>query len=339
MTSGLLPHQLDGVRAFLVAAGEDVEGELHCRLIAGGRSNLTYRLDDGKSAWVLRRPPSGGLTPSAHDVAREFRVNRALQGTGVPVARTVGLSADLDVLGAPFSVVDYVEGRIIRSSADLERWNDEDVASCVSALVDALAALHAVDFREVGLAGFGRTDGYGERQLRRWSRQWAHMEAQSPLADRLQALLADILPAQRTCTVVHGDYRVDNTILGSDDIARVLAIVDWELSTLGDPVADVAMMCAYRHPGLDAVLGTDAAWTSDRMPSADELAGLYELRAGSSLTHWEFYLALAFYKLAVIAEGIDFRYRLGATSGSGFATAGDAVPQFLEAGLEVAAGA
>jgi len=331
------PGELRGVRAFLVDAGEDVVGDLRSRLIAGGRSNLTYRIDDEESAWVLRRPPTGGLTPSAHDIGREFRVNSALHGSAVPVARPVGFTGDLAVLGAAFSVVEYVAGRTIQSTADLDRWDDEDVASCVSALIDALVALHRVDYQAVGLAGFGRTDGYGSRQLRRWSGQWAHMEADNLLADRLLRRLTEMVPPQSSCSIVHGDFRVDNTILDESDIGRVLALVDWELSTLGDPVADVAMMCAYRHPALDSVLGIPAAWTSDRLPAPDDLAGCYESRGGSSLTHWEFYLALAFYKMAVIAEGIAFRHRLGATTGTGFATAGAAVPEFLEAGLSAVA--
>jgi aminoglycoside phosphotransferase (APT) family kinase protein len=196
-------------------------------------------------------------------------------------------------------------------------------------------ALHRVDFEAVGLDGFGRTEGYGARQLRRWSGQWAHMHAESSDADNLLSLLTDRVPDQTSCSIVHGDFRVDNTILDKDDIGKVLAVVDWELSTLGDPVADVAMMCAYRHSALDVILGAPAAWTSARLPDADELAARYERQSDLALAEWEFYLALAYYKMAVIAEGIDYRYRMGGTTGAGFSTAGDAVPILLAAGLEV----
>lgn len=336
--AGLGPDQLQRLRAFLVDCGEHVSGKLRSRLIVGGRSNLTFRIDDERSSWVARRPPDSGLTPSAHDMGREFRVGSALQGSAVPVARTVGYTDDVDVIGAPFSVVEYVRGRTIQSSADLDGWSDAELTGCAYALIDTLVGLHRVDFVAAGLGDFGRTQGYGARQLRRWSGQWEHMEADNPLADKLLRLLEQSVPEQGSCSLVHGDFRVDNTILDEDDIGQVLAVVDWELSTLGDPVADVAMMCAYRHPALDAVLGFSAAWTSDRFPDADALCSTYESHSGSSLEWWDFYLALGYYKLAVIAEGITYRYRRGATTDEGFDMAGDAVPQFLEAGLQVVDG-
>lgn len=328
--------QLDRIRGFLTERGEVVSGALAATLIAGGKSNLTYRLDDGAGAvWVLRRPPAGGVTPSAHDIGREYRVNSALYGSAVPVARPVGHTEDAAILGTQFSVVAYVPGRTIRERAALADWTDREVDTCVSGLLDALVVLHQVDYREVGLEGFGRTEGYGARQLRRWSGQWAHMQADSADADRLLALLQRWIPEQSSCSIVHGDYRIDNTLLHPDDVGQVVAVIDWELSTLGDPIADVAMMCAYRHPALDVILGVPAAWTSERLPSVEELAVRYERRSGTSVREWPFYLGLAYYKLAVIAQGIDYRYRLGGTSGEGFSTAGDAVPVLLAAGLEV----
>lgn len=327
--------RLERVREFLAAAGETVVGDLGATLIAGGRSNLTYQLTDGVSDWVLRRPPAGGLTPSAHDTGREFRVNEALYGSAVPVARPVAFTEDTELIGNRFSVVEYVPGRTIRSAADLEALSTDEVDRCVTALIDTLVALHRIDFAAIGLDGFGRTDGYGARQLRRWSGQWQHMALTSATADRLLAALTERVPEQTSCSIVHGDYRVDNTLLRSDDIATVVAVVDWELSTLGDPAADVAMMCAYRHPALDIILGAPAAWTSPALPSVAELAARYEQRSARTLVEWDFYLGLAYYKLAVIAAGIDYRYRAGGTTGEGFATAGDAVPVLLDAGLEV----
>ncbi|MCW2765453.1 MAG: acyl-CoA dehydrogenase [Nocardioides sp.] len=325
---------LPAISAFLTRQGVAVEGELSARLIEGGRSNLTFVVADSRHQWVVRRPPTGGTTPSAHDVAREFRVTRALEATDVPVARTVALCEDLSVIGAVFTVVEFVDGTAIRTQSELEQLEDAEIMACVQGLVSALAALHRVDYQSIGLERFGRPRGYAARQLRRWSGQWDIVSAgDSTLADRLLRRLADSIPDQRHSTIVHGDFRIDNTLVAGDDPGVVRAIVDWELSTIGDPVADVALMCAYRHSGLNLVLGTSAAWTSARLPPVDVLAELYEATADIRLDSWDFYMGLAYYKLAVIAEGINHRYRAGATFGEGFDTAGESVTAFLEAGL------
>lgn len=331
--TGLGIDELDRVRQFLQQHGHSVAGPLHAELLAGGRSNLTYRLADGRHAWALRRPPAGGVIDSAHDMVREFRVVAALQGTGVPVAPAVGCDESGEVLGAPFALVGFVAGRTVRTRADVASWSDADFARCADGLVDALVRLHDVDPVAVGLGDFGRHDGYAARQVRRWSGQWQAMGAVDPRADRLLELLTGRMPDQSRTSVVHGDYRVDNMILDETDPGLVRAIVDWELSTLGDPVADVALMCVYRHPALDGVLGVPAAWASERFPSPDELRDDYEARTGSGLPDWGFHLALAYYKLAVIAEGIAYRHRLGVTTGEGYEGVAATVPVLLEAGL------
>lgn len=314
--------------------GVAVDGRLTARRIEGGRSNLTYVVSDARTRWVVRRPPLAGATPSAHDMGREFRVMRALEPTGFPVASTIAVCDDPTVMGAPFTVVEYVEGLTIRTRDDLEALDDDEVASCVRGLVAVLVSLHAVDYRRVGLETFGRPDGYASRQLRRWSGQWKIVASgDSRAADELVARLAAAIPGQGSTAVVHGDFRIDNTLLAPTDPGVVRAVVDWEMSTLGDPVADVALMCAYRHPGLDLVLGTSAAWTSDRLPAPTELAAMYEASSQRTLDHWPFHMGLAYYKLAVIAEGINHRYGVGATQGEGFDRAGDSVAGFLEAGL------
>ena len=333
----LTAGELDRLAALLARAGEPVAGTLRSSLLTGGRSNLTYRLDDGTSSWAMRRPPAGGVVGSAHDVVREYRVVRALGGTGVPVARAVVCDEEGTALGVPCAVVDYVEGRTVRSVDDLAGWSDAEVAVCADALVDALVALHEVGLADVGLSDFGRPGGYAARQLRRWETQWQRMGATDPRAERLHARLSARVPEQERTTVVHGDYRVDNVLLDLADPGRVLAVLDWELSTTGDPVADVATMCAYRHPAFSTVLGVEAAWTSDRFPAQDALRERYELRSGRSLPGFGFFVALAYYKLAVIAEGIAYRHRLGVTAGGeGYDDVASAVPQLLEAGLEVA---
>ena len=330
--TGLTTAELGGVRGFLTGCGEAVGGELTAVPLAGGRSNLTYRLSDGAADWVLRLPPRAGRTPSAHDVARELTVTRALEPTAVPVPRSVGLCTDETVLGAPFTVVGFVPGRTVRGAADLAGWDAGTVDRCVQALLGTLAALHEVDFAAAGLGPMLRPGSYAARQLRRWSGQWAVVTTGADAdAAALAARLADRLPEPGRTAVVHGDFRIDNVILDPADPAGVRAVVDWELATVGDPVADVAVTCAYRHPALDAVLGTAAAWTSDRLPGADGLAGRYERLSGRPLEHWEFHLGLAYFKLAVIAAGIAHRHRAGAAAG--VETAGAAVPEYLAAGL------
>ncbi|MEQ3549871.1 phosphotransferase family protein [Pseudonocardia nematodicida] len=332
---------LAAVRCRLAEAGVGSAGELTADRIAGGRSNQTFVLrDGGDPRWVLRCPPFAGRTPSAHDVAREFRVTTALHGTGVPVAAPVLLCEDDDVLGVPFTVVEYVAGRTVRTAADLAELSDADLDRCVDELLARLAALHAVDPDAAGLAGFGRRDAYAARQLRRWSAQWVHVGTSAPAATaelerRLREQLSRHVPDQDTVSVVHGDFRIDNTLLDPSDPGIVRAVVDWELSTIGDPVADVAMMRVYRHPALDLIVGERAAWTSDRLPGSEELLARYEEQAGVRLRGNDFHLALGYYKLAVIAQGIHHRHLSGATSGDEFATAGDAVADLFRSGMGV----
>ncbi|CAB4698164.1 MAG: phosphotransferase [Actinobacteria bacterium] len=332
---------LAAVARVLADAGAAPVGPLSATLIAGGRSNLTFRLDDGASRWVLRTPPRVGRTPSAHDVAREFRVTSALGATAVPVARAVALCEDESLIGGPFAVAEFVDGRTLQARDELEALATGQVHAAVGALVETLATLHRVDHVAVGLGRFGRPDAYAERQLKRWNGQWeivgSHLpdgvrRCASTLAERLSAGL----PEQRSTGIVHGDYRIDNTLLDlSDGGARVAAVVDWELSTIGDPVADVAMMCVYRHPAFDLVIGSPTAWTSDLLPDPAALASAYEAAGGVPLVDWERHLALGYFKIAVIAAGIDHRHRLGASQGEGFDTAGDSVGPFLDAGLQL----
>lgn len=337
--TGLDPIELAAVEGVMRDAGTGLVGPLKADLIAGGRSNLTFRLTDGASLWVLRMPPRAGRTPSAHDVAREFRVTRALAGAGVPVPPAVALCEDESLLGGPFAVAEFVDGRNIQHRPDLDALTGPLLASAVTRMVEALARLHRVDHTAVGLGDFGRPDGYAARQLRRWSGQWPLVTRGEgrvdELAERLRDALAAVVPEQRAVGIVHGDYRIDNTLLriGDDDV-EVAAIVDWELSTVGDPVADVAMMCVYRHPALDHILGAPSAWTSDRLPTVRELADAYRYAGGVPLTDWDFHLALGYYKLAVIAAGIDYRHREGVGDGPGFDSSYRAVPELLVAGIE-----
>ncbi|MFG2514086.1 phosphotransferase family protein [Streptomyces sp. NPDC048584] len=328
-SAALSAHQLAGVAAVLASAGHRPADRLDASVITGGRSNMTYRITDGVHTWVLRTPPRAGRVPSAHDVAREHRVTAALRGSRVPVAEAVLLHTDEELLGGPFAVSAFVEGRSLRTGEELAELSGPDVDQVVASMLGALIALHRFDHVAAGLADFGRPDGYAARQLRRWSGQWSltgSPELKS-LADEVVLGLGRRVPSQSAGTLVHGDYRVDNTIVRN---AEVAAVVDWELSTIGDPVADVAMMCAYRDPAFDLITGAPSAWTSDRLPTADQLAAMYVEAGGRELAHWDFHLALAHFKIAAIAAGIDHRRRSGAGGGPGFDTAGEAVPRFLE---------
>jgi aminoglycoside phosphotransferase (APT) family kinase protein len=325
---------LDALDRHLRAEGIARAGDLRAELIAGGRSNLTFLVFDDASKWVLRRPPLHGLTPSAHDMAREYRVVAALAGTPVPVARAVTMRNDNSVLGAPFQMVDHVDGRVVRTAAELAALGDQTVIdNCIDALIKALSDLHAVDPYAVGLGDFGKPDGYLERQVRRWGSQWEHVRLPDDARDddvrRLHAALADAVPPQSGTSIVHGDYRIDNTVLDAEDATVVRAVLDWEMSTLGDPLSDAALMCVYRNP-MFGHIHTDAAWSSDLVPPADELADRYSKVSGRDLAHWDFYMALAYFKLAIIAAGIDYRRREGA---DGPEQVGEAVAPMIAAGL------
>ncbi len=322
------------LESFLRGNGIALGGPLTVETIHGGRSNLTFKASDGRLSWVVRRPPLEGLTPSAHDMAREWAVTHALGSTDVPVARVAAFDASGVVLGAPMTVVEFVSGRTIRTQADLAQLTDDEVSANAEELVRVLARLHAVDFRGIGLAEFGRPNGYVTRQIATWSRQWESVKTRDlPDVGRLQAALMDAVPPESNAAIVHGDYRVDNTIVSADDAGVVCAVVDWEMSTLGDPLTDVALMCVYRQPIFDEILGAPAAWTSDRYPTADVLAEQYAKASGRELAHWGFYLALANFKLGVIGEGITHRARAGSDAGQGADRAADVTGEFVAAGL------
>ncbi|OZD55945.1 phosphotransferase family protein [Rhodococcus sp. 06-1460-1B] len=319
---------------FLHAEGIDVDGELTVEMISGGRSNLTYKVYDDTSTWVVRRPPTSGLTPSAHDMAREWAVTDALASTAVPVAETVAFDREGAVLGAPMTVVRFVPGRVVRTREDLRDLTDEQVADNAAELVRVLAELHAVDPAAVGLEKFGRPDGFVARQVATWARQWQTVKTRElPDVDRLHRALEAAAPTRSAASIVHGDFRVDNTILDAQDVSSVAAVVDWEMSTLGDPLTDVALMCVYRQPVFDAVLGADAAWTSGRYPSAADLVQQYAVRSGREVDNWGFYMALANFKLGVIGEGITHRALSGSDTGAGARNAAEATGEFIAAGL------
>ncbi|WP_328934619.1 MULTISPECIES: phosphotransferase family protein [unclassified Streptomyces] len=309
-----------------------VTGALSGRLIEGGRSNLTYAVTDGTAKWVVRRPPLGHVLATAHDMKREHRVISALHPTSVPVPRPILLCEDDEVLGAPFYVMEFVEGTPYRTAGELLPLGPERTRGAVLELVDTLVELHAVDPAEVGLADFGRPEGFLDRQLRRWGKQLdASRNRDLAGVEELHAALGHRLPTSPAPAVVHGDYRLDNVLIGEDD--KIKAILDWEMSTLGDPLTDLGLLVMYSMP-LDlpnSPISTTAS--APGHPTPAELIERYAARSGRDVSAVSWYTAFAWFKLAVILEGIHYRYTLGQTVGPGFDRIGELVPVFIEHGL------
>jgi aminoglycoside phosphotransferase (APT) family kinase protein len=313
----------DRVSAWFVDNIPGVVLPLQFRLIAGGRSNLTFEVrDSGGGHYVLRRPPTSHVLPTAHDMAREYKIISALGPAGVPVAPALGLSTDEAVNGAAFYVMGYVDGIIARSEAEVERDLDPDARYQTGmAMVDTLAQIHTVDPDQVGLGDLGRKEAYISRQLRRWYGNYqAALESRGGdgLADvdLVHEQLAANIPEQGRAAVVHGDYRLDNCVISSD--GRVLAVLDWELCTLGDPLADLGQLMVYwPQPGEFSALG-DSATTAPGFPTRAEIAARYETATGRELPHLDFYVAFGYWKLACILEGVYTRYVVGAMGDDGF---------------------
>jgi len=293
-------------------------------LISGGRSNLTYLVEGGGKQWVLRRPPLGHVLPTAHDMAREYRVLSALADTDVPVARPLALCEDTSINGMPFYVMEYRPGVVLADGLPDGFAGTPAARRQVSAaLVDILVRLHAVDFRSVGLDGFGRPDGYLERQVRRWAQQWERsVTAPLPAIDELIRRLAAAIPASPSPTIVHGDYRLGNMAFDPHDPSRVVAVFDWEMATLGDPLADLGYTLIYWTEASDtpasAGIGAGSAFTAEPgFYTRADIVDAYARASGRDVAAIDFYQVLALYKLAVISEGIYARYLQGKTLGEG----------------------
>jgi aminoglycoside phosphotransferase (APT) family kinase protein len=313
------------VAGWLAARQVAIEPPLDAWLITGGRSNLTYRIADAAGMqWVLRRPPLSGVIASAHDVLREYRIMAALAGSAVPVPGMVAACDEEDVIGVPFFVMDYVDGVVPRDQATAEAQLTAAARAAVGAsLVDALAGLHAIDPADVGLAGLGRGHGYVSRQLARWERQLERLGVpeDDDMRDVLVRLQAGV-PEQREVTIVHGDFRPGNVMVGRD--GQVRALLDWELSTLGDPLADLGWLMAYwGAPGDDLPLPvpTRAAGFESR----DRLSARYARLTGRSLDDLDFYLAFALWRMAAILAGVNARARMGAYGTASVSEADDRV--------------
>ena len=305
---------VESVTGWLVANVAGAVAPFGFDAIAGGHSNLTYRLTgaDG-TRFVLRRPPLGHVLASAHDMGREHRILDGLQSSAVPVPSVEGYCDDLSINEAPFYVMRFVDGHVLRERAASDSVLSEQAQGAASSsIVDTLAAIHAVDLEQAGLADLGRHDGYIERQLKRWYGQWNQGKTRElDLVDRVHDALLERIPDQGPATIVHGDYRLDNCMVDGD--GTVIAVLDWEICTLGDPLADLGLLQVYwTGPGDAESAWNGTATTAQGFWDRRQLAERYAEVSGRSIEQLDFYVAFAYWKLACILEGVYSRYLGGA---------------------------
>lgn len=332
-----------GISRFFVERVPGGEAGLSFELIAGGKSNLTYHVRAGERRWVLRRPPLGHVLPTAHDMAREFRVLSALAPTDVPAPRPVALCEDTSYNGAPFYVMEFCDGIIVAEEMPEGFATTPGERRRISmAMVDTLVKLHAVDYNAVGLGDFGRPEGYLERQVRRWAEQWDRSETRPlPAIRELIRRLRAAIPQSPPPTIVHGDYRLGNMILDAHDPGRVVAILDWEMATLGDPLSDLGYTLGYwgqpgDPPQRTVIAPTTHVTMAEGFLTRAELIAEYAKRSGRDVSNIEFYEVHALYKLACIAEGIHARFLKGETVGEGFEGYGERVEAVAALALAIA---
>jgi aminoglycoside phosphotransferase (APT) family kinase protein len=341
------PHAAVG--SYLAAQlGNEAWRDCAIELVAGGRSNLTFIVTSAAGDVVLRRPPLSNRLPTAHDMSREHRVMTALGATPVPVPETLAMCTDEDVIGAPFYVMDRVAGYIVRDAMPAGyAESPEDRRAISFGLIDVLADLHAVDPAAVGLGDYGRPAGYLERQIRRWTTQWEATrspdEAGDGELDRLAVRLGEAMPDSPTGPIVHGDYRMDNVLLDPTAPGKVAAVLDWELSTLGDPLADVGLFYLYWQDASDASNQASAGilpsvTSQPGFPTRRELIERYATRTGRDVDALPWYVGFACFKLAVVVAGVAARGRAGAMIGDGFVEMAARIAPLVEVGHNALSG-
>lgn len=301
-------HQFDvkALEAFMQANVEDYSGELTVEEFAGGQSNPTYSLKAGGKRYVLRRKPPGTLLKSAHAVDREYKVLTALHNTDVPTARTFAMCEDENVIGTIFYVMEHLEGRVIWD-AGAGDYSPEERGGFWDSANDAVARLHGVDFEAVGLSDFGKHNEYITRQLKRWCSQYEYTKTQdNPYMDQLIEYLPQNIPPEEGCSIVHGDLQIANMMMHPSK-PEVIGILDWELSTLGNPISDFAYLCRPYRDGL-----RNANLKQLGIPEEQDFVDRYCARTGrSSIEHWDYYLAFNMFRLAAILQGIAKRVQDG----------------------------
>jgi aminoglycoside phosphotransferase (APT) family kinase protein len=331
-------HRFDEIRlaAYLAEALPGV-GAIRVRQFQGGQSNPTYLLETGLGRLVLRKKPPGVLLPSAHQIEREYRIIAALRGTAVPVPEALHLCEDAGVIGTPFFVMRHVEGRIFQQP-DLAAAPKEERRALFLSAAETLAVLHGVDYRAAGLESFGKPENYLVRQIDRWSRQYRASDSCDVAMDALIQWLEANIPAPGRVAIAHGDYRVGNLIF-APEAPRVAAVLDWELSTIGDPLSDLAYCCLCYHlphdvPGVKGLAGLDLA--AEGLPDEADFVAHYCQHAGlAEVADWTFYRAFALFRLAAILFGINARARQGNAANANARTAGRNAGLLARIGLEL----
>lgn len=335
---GLPGLDLDNLTHYLATSVPDLDdGPLCAELISEGRSNITYFLANDSQQFVLQRPPLGHVLATAHDMSREFNVTRALYGSSVPVPKPLHLCQNEDVIGAPFLLMDYVEGETISDLDDAMIVGASQIPQLSYRFISTLANLHSIDPRGIGLAEFGQADGYLERQMERW---WLQLDASrsgpTPGIDALGARLSEWIPKTQRTTIVHGDYRLENVIVTKSDFDQwdIAAVVDWEMSTLGDPLADLGLFALFWSAiGCEPPIpmaGMDAA---PPFPSSLDLVTTYSDLSGLDLESLPWYTALATFKMAIILEGIVYRHAQGHTVGDNIGGLHDWIRPLVDSGM------
>ncbi|HYI46513.1 MAG TPA: phosphotransferase family protein [Actinomycetota bacterium] len=322
--------------------GDESWNTVSVELISGGKSNLTYLVTSGAGEVILRRPPLGHVLPTAHDMTREFTVLSGLSDTDVPTPRPIHLCTDPDVLGVTFYVMERMKGHIVRNEFPPGYADTPEQKRLIGeGLVDTLVRLHRVDWKAVGLGEFGHPEGFMARQIRRWKQQWEKSVTRPlEIMDQLISQLEQNLPVSPSPTIVHGDFRLDNAILDATDPGKVVAVLDWEMSTIGDPLADLGLMLCYwpqqdDNDEFKRSFSGITATAAPGFPSRDSVLEQYARRSGRDVSQVYYYWAFGFFKLAVILEGIHARFLQGKTLGEGFEGIGERVPPLVMLGLWV----
>ena len=298
--------------------------------IGAGKSNLVFRVERGAASWVLRRPPMGELPETAHDMLREHRVLSALAGTPVRAPRPIAVCEDTDVIGVPFYVMEQIDGVVVRDDLP-EQFAEEHRAGLGLEMIDALVELHTTDFTAVGLGALGKPEGYTARQVARWWKQWGFMATRdNDDVVAVHAWLESNVPTDTPAALVHGDYKMDNVVFAAQPPARLVAILDWEMATLGDPLADLGYLLVFwPEPGEETVRGhAQPTQLPGFLPRA-ALIERYEERTGLAMTDITFYRTLALWKLAILSEGLYKRYLAGKADSDWFAVLELSVPTML----------
>jgi aminoglycoside phosphotransferase (APT) family kinase protein len=329
---------LAGLKRFLDERKLGDTSNLRSENISFGHSNEVHLIHFGGNSWALRRPPRGPLLPTAHDMMREYRVLKALQNTPVPVPRMYASCDDPSYIGAPFYLMEYMRGEVVRADNNNFVKTPELRRNVSRQMVEVLAALQKVDWKAAGLEGFGRSEGYLERQLKRWSDQLERTIPYTrplPVMEQVKGWLQAHLPQSPAPTIVHGDYKLDN-LMFDPATARAIAVLDWEMSTIGDPLADFGWMLSYwpdpddKAGNVMTAMSTDAGWLTRR-----EMIDLYEEQTGRVMREFSFYQAFALFKLAIIMEGSYSRFVRGQADDPLFAGMKERVPALADAAWAV----